>query len=95
MLKLSNEDARINHVGKAGFFKRNVNFDDMQDSEARIDGIGEEERERPYAKALGVASGCGRGGVKKATYHGGGPACWESRRAIGSPLATVASSLPQ
>ena len=71
-----NENARVFHTGKAGFFTHELNLDDISTSEARIkamtDGV---EKECPFAKALGV-SGLGEGIVWKATNQYADPKCW-------------------
>lgn len=73
---ISNEDARIFHISKAGFFTQELNFDDISASEAYIKGLTDAvEKECPFAKTLGV-SGLGEGIVWKATNHCGDPKFW-------------------
>ncbi|KAL9640871.1 MAG: hypothetical protein Q9164_000029 [Protoblastenia rupestris] len=74
---ICDEDARVYHIGKAGFFNHELNLDDLRASEVRIkDVVDEVERACPFAKALGAAPGQGEGIVWKATELCGDPAFW-------------------
>ncbi|KAL6713532.1 hypothetical protein ACLMJK_008997 [Lecanora helva] len=70
------EDARIFHIGKAGFFTHELMLNDIDTSEAKIKELTDAvEKECPFAKALGVF-GLGEGIVWKATEYCSDPRYW-------------------
>lgn len=73
---ISDEEARIFNIGKAGFFEFELSFNDVEASKARIKAITDAvEAECPFAKAMGI-SGLGEGIVWKATNYCANPKFW-------------------
>ena len=73
---ISNEGARIFHIGKAGIFTHRLRRDDIPASEARIKEMTDAvEKECPFAMTFGI-SGLGEGIVWKATDYCGDPKYW-------------------
>lgn len=73
---ICDEDARIFHISKAGFFTHELHFDNVTGSEKTIQELTDAVENRcPFAKALGV-SGRGEGIVWKATNHCDDPQFW-------------------
>ena len=88
---ICDEDARIYHVGKIGFFKHDLKMNDVKASELEIKRLVDEvERECPFAKVLGAATGQGEGIVWKAAEHCCDPAFWFKSK--GDMLAVSNSS---
>ena len=73
---ICNEDIRIFHIGKAGFFEHEVKLNDLDASDKEIKHLTDEvEKECPISKLFGV-SGLGEGIVWKARDHCGDPKFW-------------------
>ncbi|KAL9103399.1 MAG: hypothetical protein Q9163_001538 [Psora crenata] len=74
---ICDEGARIYHVGKAGFVSHDIYLSNVKASEVKIkEMVDQVEKECPFAKMLGAASGGGEGIVWKATDHCSDPAFW-------------------
>ena len=73
---ICNEDIRIFHIGKAGFFGHEVVFDDIEASNREIKRLTDEvEKECPFSKLFGI-SGLGEGIVWKAIGYCEDPQFW-------------------